>query len=593
MNKVLKGEIRTQLDIRPRTRKELWSIHIDQTAFLFKKSKRSLDLNEKVLFLIRIKWGLNFIFIPGDGIRLYQSNDKFWMSLPNEVIKMSLRELFQNLEENLFGEKEKEKVNEKGFVTGWVKWYKESYPFFISKKAGGGLLEEEQLKKDRLVATPDGVIDLQNRMVLEASPQLLVMRLMEKSLKTATMSEQVQSYFYQLGGWNLTLINIIKAIIKISALPEQFSKLSFVPFLYSQGGTGKTTFLKLLEKIRGPEAIRLSIENLTSSTFSKQSMVGKKLIIFDEVNSTSLTPARLALIKTMISGDPVQLEIKYKDPESIENTQLIMVGNRPFTNEQAPEAVEDSGWRRINLCLRCESPYGLLPKDDDIDKKVLSELHLILPWALSMPNELISKLGKHAGVVSEWSEINSITPPYGLALKQWLSNYVRWDRGSNTLCGYVGSPKADSLKLAFNEYCESNEIPIPKSRSAFKSNLERSLTELGLEGSKGVYGTKGKSGWVMHGLTLDQTRGMKIEFKSPEVWDDFYRLEILTSLDKNGQIQSFLYKGSSSNNAIKPPNFVDLKTRRRESEENQKEKEKEKEKEKDKKKRKRKRKKKF
>ena len=558
IKKILKGDVKIMLDIRPRSRRDLWNRHLRRMAYVYlkgKKDTKSLDINEKVLYLLLLSWGFAFAYIPGYGIRLCESDRQYWKPLQDEVLNQKVLDLLQQGKGLFFNQKEKERVTDGRFLSGWVKWYKSCYPFFFSKSVNGGLLAEEEIQRDCLVSTPDGVIDLQTVSFLEPDPSLLVMRSLDRRLEATSMTEQVNTYFFQLGGWNPVVINLLRATIKIAAMPGRFKKLSIIPSFYSQGGTGKTTFVKLLERIRGVEAIRIAIENLTGSTFSKQSMVGKKLVLFDEISPASLTSSRLTLLKTMISGDPVQVEVKYKDPESIEGIQLVMVGNHPFNNGLAPEALEDTGWRRRNLCMRCESPYGLLPKDDSINDKVMGELHVILSWALALSDSLIFKLGHNAGLVSEYSEINSITPPYGLAIKQWLSNHVRLDRGSTTLCGYVGSPKAGSLNLAFNEYCEENEIAIPKSRSAFKSNLERSLREFELDRSKGIYGRKEKSGWVIHGLSLDKKKGEKILFPEPEVWTELANHPVLTSLDKDGVVIPIQYKNNSSNEAIKPPEF--------------------------------------
>ena len=237
-----------------------------------------------------------------------------------------------------------------------------------------------------------------------------------------------------------------------------------------------------------------------------------------------------------------------------------MAGNFPFTNEIAPQLVEDTGWKRRNQSLRCENPYGLLPKDNSIEEKVFSELNAILPWALAMPNDLIYELSKHAGVISEYSEIDSITPPYGLAVKQWLSDHVRLDRNCVTLCGYVGSPKVGSLNFSFTRFCEAEGIPFPKRRSAFKANLERSLIELGIDRSQGVFSRKERNGWVFYGLSLEKKKGVKIDFKAPEIWTTLYNQPVLRSLDKGGVIKEILYNGSRDNDIINKPNFVDLET---------------------------------
>ena len=200
------------------------------------------------------------------------------------------------------------------FLPGWLKWYKVCYPYFFLKSVNGGIVMDDDIKKYCLIATPFGVIDYKTRTILHSHHKLLVMRMLNQDLKAQSLSNQVQAYFFQLGGWNPVIINILRATIKITAMPGLFQKLSIVPSFYGKGGSGKSTFVRLLAKIRGAEAVRIEMANLTSSTFSKQSMAGKKLITFDEINPTSLTTSRLTMLKTMITGDPIQLEVKHKDP---------------------------------------------------------------------------------------------------------------------------------------------------------------------------------------------------------------------------------------------------------------------------------------
>ena len=39
-------------------------------------------------------------------------------------------------------------------------------------------------------------------------------------------------------------------------------------------------------------------------------MVGKKLIIFDDINLEGFTSARLGMLKSITSGEPIQIEVK-------------------------------------------------------------------------------------------------------------------------------------------------------------------------------------------------------------------------------------------------------------------------------------------
>lgn len=101
-------------------------------------------------------------------------------------------------------------------------------------------------------------------------------------------------------------------------------------FLYGQGGTGKTTLSLGLSKILTPDAI---VEVNTQSVkdgnrFFTSSIVGKKLLIMDEMTSSG-KPLDDSLFKKLTGGNPVfTIEQKYKNPRNeVLTAKTMMMGN--------------------------------------------------------------------------------------------------------------------------------------------------------------------------------------------------------------------------------------------------------------------------
>ena len=102
------------------------------------------------------------------------------------------------------------------------------------------------------------------------------MRGFDDDLDTDDFNEEIMSFFLQLIGWNVVGANLLRACIKMILLPAHFKHVSIVFSFHSKSGMGKTTFFKLLEKYREGESVRLTIESLTGTTFSRIPRRGKR-----------------------------------------------------------------------------------------------------------------------------------------------------------------------------------------------------------------------------------------------------------------------------------------------------------------------------
>ena len=67
----------------------------------------------------------------------------------------------------------------------------------------------------------------------------------------------------------------------------------------------------------------------------------------------------------------------------------------------APEAHQNTGWRTRNLSIRSSSPYGLLPRDENIGDKVLAAKAAVARWAMGISDDVIEQIGYNAGELTE------------------------------------------------------------------------------------------------------------------------------------------------------------------------------------------------
>lgn len=178
-------------------------------------------------------------------------------------------------------------------------------------------------------------------------------------------------------------------------------------FLVGDGGNGKSTFVDTIAMVIGPDSTsHIDLEGLYGQ-YGMKGLIGKRLNIIEEVHGNYYQSNKL---KKLISGEPVTIDIKYKDQFSFKpQAKFIFAVNIMPRVDDTSTATE----RRIcsilfknnfrdnpNTALR--SSVGLLSK----------ELPGILNWMLEGANDL-AQAGKfviteeQTQMLSEYRQENS------------------------------------------------------------------------------------------------------------------------------------------------------------------------------------------
>lgn len=239
-------------------------------------------------------------------------------------------------------------------------------------------------------------------------------------------------------------------------------------WLIGSGGTGKGTFAQVMQSLHR-QTVAVSIDSLDG--FKLAGLQSASLVCVDE------TPARIdeQKLKTLVSGDVIQIDRKYRDPITIRVTaKWIINGNAlPAISDQT-----DGFWRRWLVF-----PFNVKPRE----KKPLlaqaiidSELSGVLNWAIaglqrllergsfpSLPQEMrdAQQNGKQqSNSVEEWIEDDGIK--YSESVKNTradvFSRYSYWCGQAG--CKAVGSPKFwERLRQIFKD--------IPEDRNAARETV--------------------------------------------------------------------------------------------------------------------------
>jgi putative DNA primase/helicase len=145
-------------------------------------------------------------------------------------------------------------------------------------------------------------------------------------------------------------------------------------FLVGPTGCGKSTFIEGLETVAGDQAGTLSLADIERSHYALANIPGKTLLTATEAPNTYLKST--ATLDTIVSGEMIQIEKKYQNPERVRPVAKILWAMNELPQIRNPNA---GIFRRAQVV-----PFpALKDKQNPLVKEFIkSEGSGILNWAL-------------------------------------------------------------------------------------------------------------------------------------------------------------------------------------------------------------------
>ncbi len=196
-------------------------------------------------------------------------------------------------------------------------------------------------------------------------------------------------------------------------------------FLVGDGGNGKSTFVDTISRVIGPDGTsHIDLEGLYGQ-YGMKGLIGKRLNIIEEVHGNYYQSNKL---KKLISGEPVTIDIKYKDQFSFRPQAKFIfavnimprVDDTSTATERRMCAINFRNNFRNNPNTALRSDVGLLA----------SELPGILNWMLDGAKNL-SETGsfvitqEQIGMLSEYRQENS-------SVEGFIAECVEKDEAADT-----------------------------------------------------------------------------------------------------------------------------------------------------------------
>lgn len=193
----------------------------------------------------------------------------------------------------------------------------------------------------------------------------------------------------------IELQNILAEYIGYIFVKNSVLKLEKVLLLYGTGANGKSVLFEILMALLGSQNVtNFSLNRLTDDQGNSRAQLGNKLLNYSsEINGK----LESSIFKQLVSGEPVEARLLYKDSQIITDYARFM-----FNCNELPKEVENTNafFRRfIILPFRVTIPSQ--EQDKELSKKIIgNELSGVFNWVLNGLTRLLkNKDFTHSNIV--------------------------------------------------------------------------------------------------------------------------------------------------------------------------------------------------
>lgn len=171
-------------------------------------------------------------------------------------------------------------------------------------------------------------------------------------------------------------------------VPTSALKLEKILLLYGSGANGKSVFFDIVNALIGKENIvNFSLQSLTDFNSYQRAKIENKLLNYVSELSGNLESS---IFKQLVSGEPVEARLPYKEPVIIENYAKLM-----FNCNELPRNFEHTpAYIRRFLIIPFIVTIPQEKQDKNLSQKIIAtELSGVFNWVLEGLTRLLSQKG--------------------------------------------------------------------------------------------------------------------------------------------------------------------------------------------------------
>lgn len=239
-------------------------------------------------------------------------------------------------------------------------------------------------RSNRYLPMRNGVLDVQSMELSNYTGKHKFCWQLPYSYDLDATMPTIKRWLWAATGEDLEVIKLLRAFMKISV--ANTGGLQKFLELVGPGGTGKSTFVRLLVSLLGESnTVTTDLKNLEVNRFETAALYGKRLAV---VNDSSRYGGEVSTLKAITGGDPVRHEQKNRQ----QNNSFVFAGVVVIASNEPIQSTDySSGLARRRLPVT----FNRKVTDEDkakwrdkggIESAMQKELPGLLNWILSMPD---------------------------------------------------------------------------------------------------------------------------------------------------------------------------------------------------------------
>lgn len=335
----------------------------------------------------------------------------------------------------------------------------------------------------------DGVFNLDTGQFIEQSPDHHFFNYVDVSIRDIGKgSGKYFEYYMEIASQgDMAFYTLILELVGI-AISSKMIKGFFL--LLGPSDSGKTQIALLIKSLLGSDNVAV-VPNLNSfkKTHTTSVLKGKKACLCMDLARTHIDEESLAIIKQITGKDPVSMQEKFRNLETLENTAKLILGanlmppvNDPIRN--------DAYFRRMKIIpFKHSVPPG--KQIPDIAEKMAEEKGYIVGKALEALQALRRRKYTFTEVDFDIDEYGAIEASEKRPIEAFLEECCMTAPGVITF--------TDNFYKAFECFCKKNNMPV-QTKIAFSQEFSKHVAHL----KKTHTSRQGKTVNGYHGLKIKE-----------------------------------------------------------------------------------------